>query len=350
MIRLRRTAAFAVVTLAALPVAAHAAVTCPVTQPGVNAWAGSPKTLTFVPCTSDVGPVTYAVVAPLAAKGTASTPAVDGTTFVFTGTFNPNGSDPTGADTVNLSATDGSITPGAVSIPISIGPAPVIDTTFTGKDVFVDAPLQDGRRTYDVFYKTVVTATSNLSDPTPPYAPLAAFSLRFRSGVGINLPHNTNGAGNAIFTARPLVTDEYDFDVPSLPGTFHDGFVLWIAPDWKIASRFPVKKRKYVISGRLLANKSARTKGSFVSFQRLKGKKWITVIRKVPVSTAMTFSVKVSRSAFVGKTVRFYYTSKNIDYIDSFYRFKIVTKRSAAPAARISASATGTSATRGLHR
>jgi len=275
---------------------------------------------------------------------------VNGSTFVFTGTFNPSGSDPTGADSVTLSATDGSAVTATATIPISIGGAPVIDTTFTGKDVLVDAPLADFRRTYDVFYKTVVTATSNLSDPTPPYAPLAAFSLRFRSGLGINVAHNTNGAGNAIFTVRPLVSDEYDFDVLSLPGTFHDGFVLWIAPDWKIASRFPIKKRKYVISGRLLANKSARTKGSFVSFQRKKGTKWITVIRKVPVSTAMTFTVKVSRAAFVGKTVRFYYTSKNVDYIDSSFRFKIVTKRSAAPAARISTSATASAATRGMHR
>jgi hypothetical protein len=323
MIRLRRTAALAVVTLAALPVAAHAAVTCPPVQPPLNAWAGSPKTLTFAPCTSDVGPVTYAVVAPLAAKGTASTPAVDGTTFLFTGTFNPNGSDPVGADSVTLSASDGSLVTGTATVPVSINAAPVVDTTFTGKDLQADTPLQDGRRTYDAFYKTLVTATSNLSDPTPPYAPLAAFSLRFRSGLGVTRLANTNGAGNAIFKFAPVVSDEYDVGAPKLPGTFLDGFIFWVAPDWKIAKTFPVKKKKYVISGRLLANKSARTKGSVVRFQRKKGSKWITVISKVPVSTAMTFTVKISRSTYSGKTVRFLYVSKNQDYIGSSFKFTI---------------------------
>ena len=334
MIRLRRATALTVVALAALPAAAGAAVSCPASQTGVDAWAGSPKTVTFAPCTSDIlAPITYTVVAPLATKGTASAPAVNGSTFVFTGTFNPNGVDPTGADTVNLSATDGATTE-PVSIPISIGPAPVVDTTFTGKDLQADTPLQDGRRTYDVFYKTKVTATSNLSDPTTS-APLAAFSLRFRSGLGVSRLANTNGAGNAIFAFTPLVSDEYDVGPTALPGTFLDGFIFWVAPDWKIAKTFPVRKKKYVISGRLLAGKSARTKGSYVRFQRKKGAKWVTVVSKVPVSAAMTFTVKVSRSAYSGKTVRFLYVSKNQDYIGSSFRFTIRSvKRSYAAGTR----------------
>ena len=344
MIRLRRITALAVCTMAALPAAASAAVTCPPTQTGVNAWAGSPKTLTFAPCTSALGPVTYTVVAPLATKGTATAPAAGGSTFVFTGTLGPNGVDPTGADTVNLSASDGSATLGAASIPISIGAAPVTETTFAGNDIEPDTPLQDGRRTFTVFYKTTITATSNLTDPTPA-TPLSAFSVRFRSGIGVTKTAATNLAGNALFTFRPLVTDEYAFDVPALPGSFIEGYVFSVAPDWKITAPFPVRNKKYVISGRLLAGRSARTKGSYVRFQRKRGTNWITVVSKVPVSSAMTFSVKVSKSAYTGKTVRFLYFSKNDDYIHSIYRFTI---KAGKP--QLGRGATGSAFVRSAHR
>ena len=86
-----------------------------------------------------------------------------------------------------------------------------------------------------------------------------------------------------------------------------------------------------MISGRLLAKKSARTKGSFVRFQRKKGTKWITVVSKVPVTASMTFSVKVSRASYAGKRVRFLYVSKTDDYIGSSYAFTI---KAAKPKAR----------------
>ena len=108
MIRTRRLTALTVGILAALPAAASAAVTCPATQPTLDAWAGSPKTLTMVPCTSDVAaPVTYTVLtAPI--NGTATPPAADGK-FVFTGKFVATG-DPTGPDSVTFSASDGGVT------------------------------------------------------------------------------------------------------------------------------------------------------------------------------------------------------------------------------------------------
>jgi hypothetical protein len=348
MTRLRRIAALAVIALAGLPAAAGAAVTCPA-QPPLNAWAGSPKTLTIVPCTSSVAlPVTYTAALPAPALGTATVPGADNT-FIFTGTFNPNGSDPIGADTVNFTADDdgaGANPPVTFAVPISVNAAPVVSTTFTGKDLEPDMALEDGRPTFDVFYKTLVTATSTLTDPTP-VAPLAAFTVRFRSGVGAVKTAPTNAAGKAVFTFTPLVSDEYDFGVPALPGTYRDGFVLWVAPDWKIARTFPVKNKKLVISGRLLAGKSVRSKGSYVRFQRRKGTKWVTVISRVPVTSALTFSVKVKRSAYLGKRVRFVYVSKNVDYIGSIYSFTIRAKK---PQAHGRASADLGNASRASHR
>jgi hypothetical protein len=331
MTTLRRIAALAVVALAGLPAAANATATCPA-QPPLNAWAGSPKTLTIALCTSNAAlPVTYAAGAPGPALGVATTvPGADGT-FVFTGTYNPNGSDPVGADTVNLTADDdggGPNVPVAFAVPISVNAAPVVSTTFTAKDLQPDTTLNDGRLTFDVFYKTPVTATATLTDPTP-VAPLAAFAVRFQSGLGaVKTSAPTNAAGKAGITFTPLVTDEYAFDVPALPGTFSDGFVFWVAPDWKIAKTFPVKNKKFVISGRLLAAKSARSKGSYIQFQRATGKGWVTIISRVAISPALTFTVKVKRSAFVGKKVRFLYVSKNVDYIGSSMRFTIKAKRS----------------------
>ncbi len=347
MRRLRRIAAVAAVTLTALPAAASAAVTCPV-QPPLNAWAGSPKTLTIAPCTGTNGPVAYTVVSVVPAIGTATAPAASGS-FVFTGSFVQAG-DPLGDVTLNLSAVDADAAPLPFSVPISINAAPELSTTFTGKDLQPDTTLAppDNRPTFDVFYKTPVTTTATLTDPTPG-TPLAAFTVRLHSELNTVKTAPTNAAGKAVIKFTPLVTEAYDFGVPALPGTFLNGYVFWVAPDWKVAKTFPVKHKKYVISGRLLASKSARTKGSSIAFQRLKGKKWITVIRKVPISTSLTFTVKVSRSAFSGKTVRFVYTSKTVDYIGSSFRFTIKPKVKAHVTSR-TAAASFTAASRGLHR
>ncbi|MDX6376797.1 MAG: hypothetical protein QOE98_1100 [Gaiellaceae bacterium] len=351
MLRTRRLTVLTVGILAALPAAASAAVTCPVQPAPLAAWAGSPKALTLaLPCTSTTGTVVYThVTAPQ--YGTVTVPTAAGA-FTFTGTFNPNGSDPTGPDSVTFSATDSDPTPANVIVPISIGPAPVVSTIFKAADLQPDQPLQDGRPTFDVFYKVPVTATSTLVDPAPePDAPLAGFKIRFHSGLGALVQTPTNAAGKAVTNFTPLVSDEYSFNVPALPGTFFEGYVLWVAPDWKIASRFPVKNKKFVIAGRLLAKKSARTKGSYVRFQRRKGSKWVTVVSKVPVSSAMTFSVKVSRAAYLNKKVRFLYVSKNVDYIGSNYSFTIRAAKPKSHHARSTGMAAGPSAaTRSMHR
>lgn len=67
-------------------------------------------------------------------------------------------------------------------------------------------------------------------------------------------------------------------------------------------------------------------------FQRRQGSKWVTVVSKLPVSTSMTFTVKVSRARYAGQRVRFRYVSKNIDYIGSSFTFTI---KAAKPKARL---------------
>ena len=265
--------------------------------------------------------MTYTVLtAPV--NGTATTPAADGK-FVFTGKFVATG-DPTGPDSVTYSATDG-LTTMPVTVPVVIRDAPIITYDVAARDLQPDITLKDGRKTFDIFYKTPATFTATLTDPTPG-TPLAGFALKWRNGRGAPLKQaTTNAAGDAVFKFTPLLTDEYAFNAATLPGTFFEGLVLWVAPDWKIASRFPVKNKKYVINGRLLAGKSARAKGAFVRFQRKKGSKWITVVSKIPISKAMTFTAKVSRSANAGKRVRFLYVAaKNVDYIGSSFAFTIL--------------------------
>ena len=111
MKRLRRFTALAVTISAVLPAAASAVVTTCPSQPTLNAWAGSPKALTIATCTTTNGDAVYTVVAPLAAKGTATAPNALGG-FTFTGTFNPAGADPTGDNTVTLNAVDNDGAPG----------------------------------------------------------------------------------------------------------------------------------------------------------------------------------------------------------------------------------------------
>ncbi len=334
MIRTRRLTTLTVGILVALPAAASATVNCP-SQPTLNAWAGSQKVLTMAPCTSSIGaPVVYSITS-APAKGSAALPGADGT-FTFTATRDPGGNDPIGPDSVTFRAVDSDPTPALAVVPISIGPAPVVNTTFKAKDLAPDTALDDGRPTFDVFYRTPVTATSTLTDPTPG-TPLAAFDVRFRSGLGVARQAPTNAAGRVTTKFTPLVSDEYAFDAPALRGSLVEGYVLWVAPDWKLASTFPVQHRKFVISGRLLAKKSARTKGSYVRFQRKRGSKWVTVVSKVPVSASMTFTVKVSRAGYAGKRVRFRYVSKNVDYIGSSFAFTITAaKRRAHLAGRAS--------------
>ena len=66
---------------------------------------------------------------------------------------------------------------------------------------------------------------------------------------------------------KPPVTGEYTFDVPSIAGAHRAAREpLRVAPDWKIDRPLPLLRGKLVrVSGRLLALKSVRDFGSYVS-------------------------------------------------------------------------------------
>ena len=82
-----------------------------------------------------------------------------------------------------------------------------------------------------------------------------------------------------MFKFTPLLTDEYAFNAATLPGPSSRASCCG-CPGLEDRVEVPVKNKKYVINGRLLAGKSARAKGAFVRFQRKKGSKWITVVSK----------------------------------------------------------------------
>jgi hypothetical protein len=75
-----------------------------------------------------------------------------------------------------------------------------------------------------------------------------------------------------------------------------------------------------------VAEKSAR-KGGTVRFQRRKGTKWITVTSRVPLSSALRFTVKLS-TKFSGKRTRLVYRPRTgSEYITSTYTFTPKKKR-----------------------
>ena len=150
----------------------------------------------------------------------------------------------------------------------------------------------------------------------------------------------TNAAGTTKLLFRPIKTDLVFLDVPELPGVFATGAVLFVAPDWSINKRLPIRHKKFVITGRLLAEKFARTRGT-LSFQRRKGTKWVNVTRRVKLSPSLRFTVTLS-TKFSGKRVRLVYTPKTVDYITSTFTFTPKKKRLAG---RVAASGV-----RAMHR
>ncbi len=125
---------------------------------------------------------------------------------------------------------------------------------------------------------------------------------------------------------RPIVSELLVFDVPSLQGVIPTAAILFVAPDWSVPKRVPIRRGKFVISGRLLAEKSAR-KGGTVRFQRRKGAKWITVTKRVPLTSALRFTVKLS-TRFSGKSTRLVYRPKSgSEYITSDFTFTPRKKR-----------------------
>lgn len=323
MMRMRRIAVLTATISAALPGVAHGAVTCP-TQTALPAWAGSPKALTLNPgCTSNVGPVTYAItVNP--AHGTATVPDAAGK-FTFTGAFNNSGPDYVGADQFSVTASDGVDTQPATVL-ITIGAAPILDGSIDAASLTNRKPLTDGTPAFGVLYRDPVTVITRLLDGTNP---LAGFVVRMQGLPGAPVQKTTPANGTVTVVYKPVVSDLFQTDVPSLPGTFAAAAAIFVGPAWRVADTFPIRKGKFVISGRLLAQKSARTTGT-VKFQRRKGKKWVTVVSRVTVSRSMTFTIRVSRKANANKRVRFIYIPKSTsDYITSTDTFTISLSRKA---------------------
>jgi len=319
MTSLRRAMPLALTIMALAPTMAHAAVSCGSHAP-LTAWAGSSRTLQLAPnaCTTDQPPpakVTYTVLIS-GAHGTATAPDATGK-FTFAADFNPQGADYTGADAVSFTAGDGTLTTGTLTVPITIAPAPLLFTTPDAPSLQEDRPLQDGTPTWDVFYKDPTTLTSSLTDG--PVTPLPGYAIRHRGVPGGPKLVPTNAAGTTTLAFRPLSTQLLFLDVPALPGVLAAGGVLFVAPDWSLARRLPIRHKRFVITGRLVAEKFARSRGT-LSFQRRKGTKWVNVTRKVKLSASLRFTVTLS-TKYSGKKVRLIYTPRTPDYITSTFTF-----------------------------
>lgn len=322
---LRRAMPLALSIAALAPGVAHATVTCN-PQQAVPAWAGSPKTVSLDPgCTTDVVPghVTYAI-ATNGTHGTATVPDQTGK-FIYTATFNPNGADFVGADVLHMTASDGGPSSTPFDVTISVGDAPLLGGNIDAATLKVDAPFQ-GTPVFEVLYKDPVTLSATLKEAQPPSTPLGGFAVRFQ-GIPAGPKTLTTNAGGAVgLVFRPLISDFVSLDVPSLPGVFSAPAILLVAPDWSIPSRVPVRHRKFVVAGRLRAEKSARTGGT-LTFQRRKGTKWLTVTRKVKLSASLRFTVKLS-TKYSGVRLRLLYKAKaTSDYINSEFRFKLRKKK-----------------------
>jgi hypothetical protein len=318
MTYLRRATPLALTIMALAPTMAHAAVTCG-SQPALTAWAGSPRTLQLAPnvCHSNQPSATVSYTVLISgAHGTATAPAATGT-FTFTADFNPNGADYTGADAVSFTASDGTLDTAPLTVPITIAPAPLLHTMPDSPSLQEDAPLQDGTPTWDVFYKDPTTLTSSLTDG--PVTPLPGYAVRHRGVPGGPKLVQTDAAGAANLPFRPLSTQFLLLDVPALPGVLAAGGVLFVAPDWSLSHRLPIRHKRFVITGRLVAEKFARSRGT-VSFQRRKGTKWVNVTRKVKLSASLRFTVTLS-TKYSGKRVRLVYTPRTPDYITSTFTF-----------------------------
>ena len=226
---------------------------------------------------------------------------------MFTGNFDPTGSIRPVPDPSTFTADDARSRPGP-SGPDEHRPGARSSKPPSGQGPpDPDAPLTDGRPTYDASTRQV-TATPNLSDPTP---------RRAAGGLQPPLPHaaaqppahNTTAAATPpSSSAARLRRVHLRRPVPARH--LFDGFVLWVAPDWKIARRSPsrtevrdqrpaARQQVGADEGQLRALPAARR--ARVDHGRLEGAR-----RRA----AMTFTVKVSRSTYAGKTVRFLYSRR----------------------------------------
>jgi hypothetical protein len=309
----------ALTIMALAPTMAHAAVTCG-PQARLTAWAGSSRGLQLTPdvCHTNLpapAKVTYSVLTS-GQFGTATITDPSGK-FTFAAQFNPAGADYTGPeDAVSFTASDGTLDTAALNVPITIAPAPLLFTMPDAPSLQEDAPVQ-GTPTWDVFYKDPTTLTSSLTDG--PVTPLPGYGVRHRGVPGGTKLVTTNAAGVTTLAFRPVSTQLLFLDVPALPGVLAAGGVLFVAPDWRLARRLPIRHRRFVITGRLVAERFARSRGT-VSFQRRQGTKWVNVTRKVKLSPSLRFTVTLS-TKFSGTKVRLVYTPRTPDYITSTFTF-----------------------------
>jgi hypothetical protein len=302
------------------PVAAQAAASCPIPQAQLVAWAGSARTLTLsASCMPGTGGIHYAI-AQKGGHGTATAPDPVTRKFVFTADFNPSAPDYVGPDQITVTATDDTPDPGVdFVVPIKIVAAPDLNGGIDAASLITDNSVPD-TTAFDVFYKDPTSLSATLTDSQPPAGPLAGFGVRFDGIPKGPRTVTTDAKGNAELVIRPLVSDLLVFDVPTLRGVIPTAAILFVAPDWSVPKKVPIRRGKFVISGRLLAEKSAR-KGGSVRFQRRRGTKWVTVTRSVRLSSTLRFTVKLS-TRFSGKRVRLVYRpKKGSEYITSTYTF-----------------------------
>ncbi len=188
----------------------------------------------------------------------------------------------------------------------------VLHVALNGRGIPAGTQLRDGHRTFDVPFRTPVFATATITDAATA-APLAGVPIRL-SGNGTAL-QPTNAGGTAVLRLTSLETGSYTFDVPSLTGTAAQRVRLRVAPSWKVAPAFPVRRGKLVVSARLLALRSAREDGSYVKLQVRSGRHWVTV-KRLPISRTLLVSARLPRSAYADRRMRFVYVSRT-DYIGS---------------------------------
>ncbi len=125
----------------------------------------------------------------------------------------------------------------------------MLHIAFKARGIPAGTPLRDGHRTFDVPYRTLIFATATLTDPATG-APLAGVPVRVTGDLAVKRPELPTGAGgSALLRLKPRVTTEYTFDVPSSAGTVAQHVTFRVAPDWKVAAKFPVRRGKIVVSG-----------------------------------------------------------------------------------------------------
>ncbi len=206
----------------------------------------------------------------------------------------------------------------AVPATAAAQPAAVLHVSFKARGIPAGTPLRAGHRTFVVSFRTLVFATATLTDPATG-APLGGIPVRLTGQLALSPAAPTNSGGSAILRLKPLVTGEYTFDVPSIAGTVAQHATFRVAPDWKIGRPLPLLRGKLVVSGRLLALKSVREFGSYVSLQRRIHGRWVTV-KRLAISRALLVSARVP-SSFEGSKLRFVYVSKTDDYVGSSRAF-----------------------------